>query len=285
MQPAVSIIVPCYKCETTIEETIHGLLEQTETDWECILVSDDGKSYLEFLADKGIRDDRIVEHPERSCGTGTVAPRNRGFDLVRGRFIADLDSDDIWKPDRLSRLVPLADRFGCAQDVLECFDITGPIGCSGPIDGTEAALHPDDVLTFDFPFHLVVRRDVAGDCWSPYDSWVPDVIRAVRLAERAPIQWLRAPLLKYRVSTSSMSQSLDGAARIDAAYEDVLRALDEGDGYRLAGPTEEVMAHGIARKKALNLRYMAEMKANPHPIPFIAWVLDRGVLGEQASTN
>ena len=50
MPPAASIIVPCYNCRETICETIDSVLAQTFTDWECILVSDDNTSYLDFLS-------------------------------------------------------------------------------------------------------------------------------------------------------------------------------------------------------------------------------------------
>ena len=131
MSPKVSVLIPCYNAEATIAETVEGLLAQTVTDWECILVSDDGTSYLDHLVACGIRDDRLIEHPERSHGTGTVAPRNRGMALVRGAYVADLDADDIWKPTRLERLLPLAEQHGCVQDILECFSDDGVIGWSG----------------------------------------------------------------------------------------------------------------------------------------------------------
>ena len=108
MSPAVSVLIPCYNAQATIVEAIDGLLAQTVEDWECILVSDDGTSYLDLLADHGIRDARLIEHPERTRATGTVAPRNRGMSLVQGACVADLDADDVWKPTRLERLIPLA---------------------------------------------------------------------------------------------------------------------------------------------------------------------------------
>ena len=136
--------------------------------------------------------------PERSYATGTVAPRNRGFSLVRGDFVADLDADDRWKPTRLERLLPLAEQHGCVQDILECFNGSGVMGYSGAPDGSGCLLDVAAVVTFDFPFHLVVRRDRAGTCWSAHDSWVPDVIRTMLLAAETPVCRLNEPLLEYR---------------------------------------------------------------------------------------
>ncbi len=283
MAPTVSIIIPCYRAEPTIRETIDGVLAQTLADWECILVSDDGVSYLDVLASQGVRDPRIVEHAERTRATGTVAPRNRGFSMVRGSYVADLDADDVWRPERLERLVPLAERHGCVQDVLECFDENSVLGFSGTPDDALGELGVQDVVAFDFPFHLVVRRDRAGSLWSPHDSWVPDVIRTMLLAADTPVAWLRAPLLRYRVSATSMSQSLDGSRKIDVAYDDVLTRLNEGDSFGLSPQDRAMARRGIERKKALNQRYMREMEGVAAPQPFIAWVLSGGHSGSPAS--
>jgi len=283
MSPKVSVLIPCYKAQATIAETIEGLLAQTVEDWECILVSDDGTSYLDHLAGCGIRDPRLIEHPERSNGTGTVAPRNRGMALVKGGYVADLDADDIWKPERLEHLLPLAEEHGCVQDVLECFSADGDIGWSGPPDGAVETLTPEGVVGFDFPFHLVVRRDRAGALWSPHDNWVPDVVRTLRFAVVEPVCWLREPLLRYRVSAASMSQSLDGAVRIDQAYTDILADLGAPGALGLSEGDRLTAADGFRRKRRLNRDYMEAVSDRPTPPPFLAWILAQGLSGVAVS--
>jgi len=283
MSPTVSVLIPCYNAKATIVETIEGLLAQTIEDWECILVSDDGTSYLDYLAGQGIRDARLSEHPERTQATGTVAPRNRGMSLVEGAYVADLDADDIWKPTRLERLLPLAEEHGCVQDVLECFSEDGVIGWSGTPDGSAELLAPEGVLSLDFPFHLIVRRELAGAIWSPYDSWVPDVVRTLRFAADKPVCWLHEPLLRYRVSGASMSQSLDGSVRIDRAYADILSDLDAPGAYGLSDAARHVAGQGVRRKQALNRRYMEAVSDLSDPPPFLAWILANGFSGVAVS--
>lgn len=279
MIPAVSIIVPCYNCRETIGEAIESVLAQTFSDWECILVSDDGTSYLDFLKAQGLGDPRLIEHPGRSYASGTVAPRNLGFSLARGGFIADLDADDAWKPERLERMLPLAEQHGCVQDILECFDATDILGYSGVPDGLTEPLDVASVLAFDFPFHLVVRRDRAGTEWSAHDSWVPDVIRTMGFAAEAPVCWLREPLLRYRVSVSSMSQSLAGSERIDQAYSDIVERLEHGDGFGLDCSARRAALDGFNRKQDLNRHYMEQVAGDAAPMPFIAWILANGYSG------
>jgi glycosyltransferase involved in cell wall biosynthesis len=277
--PTVSIIVPCYRAQATIGATIASVLAQTFDDWECILVSDDGQSYLEILEGLGLSDRRIVEHPERSNQTGTVAPRNRGLPMARGSFVADLDADDLWAPDRLEQLVPHAHRHGWVQDVLECFTEASPIGFSGKPDGTVQQVSPTGILEFDFPFHTIVRRDLLDDQWFWHDSWVPDVLRAYWLACRTPMCWVRVPTLKYRVGAGSMSQSIDGSRKIDAAYDDILSELKNGGFNRIATSDRAACASGFERKRQLNLRYMDAVRNEPDPQPFLEWILDRRISG------
>ena len=109
---------------------------------------------------------------------------------------------------------------------------------------------------------------MAGAVWSPYDSWVPDVVRTLRFAAENPVCWLHDPLLRYRVSGASMSQSLDGSAKIDGAYADVLSDLDVPGAYGLSDAARQVAGEGFRRKQALNQRYMeaASGVSDPPPI-------------------
>ena len=100
----VSIIVPVFRAKKYIAQTIGHVRAQTETDWELILVddkSDDGSAdEIRGIIDE-TGDDRIrlIECPENH---GAAYARNLGLDNARGRYIAFLDADDVWLPDRLS---------------------------------------------------------------------------------------------------------------------------------------------------------------------------------------
>jgi teichuronic acid biosynthesis glycosyltransferase TuaG len=97
----VSIITPVHNAYSHIEETIQSVLKQTFTDWELILIDD-------YSSDKGIhilnkyegRDSRIHLF-ENSHNLGAALSRNKGIEMAKGRFIAFLDSDDLWEPNKL----------------------------------------------------------------------------------------------------------------------------------------------------------------------------------------
>ena len=100
-KPEVSIITPAYKCAETILETYESIKNQTFSDWEWIVVEDHSpdNSY-EILKKLAFNDNRIVllQTPQNS---GTSIARNTGTDHARGKYIAFLDADDLWKPNKL----------------------------------------------------------------------------------------------------------------------------------------------------------------------------------------
>lgn len=273
MRPIVSIVVPCHRARDTLPETVESVLAQTFADWELILVSDDGADYLAELGEGGLRDSRIRQHPLRTLRRGHVAARNRGLGMARGLLVADLDADDLWRPERLAMLAPLAHRYGAAQDALECFDDRGVIGRYGPKDGRAAALSPALAACFDMPFHLVARRELAGNVWFPHASYAPDPVRAAVLAARSTLVWLGHAGLRYRVHGQSMSQSVSGGWRVDASYGDILHRLVQGDAYGLTAPHLIPVIAGFRRKLWLNRRHMALRRQDPATPPFVAWVL------------
>ncbi len=111
----ISVIVPTYNRKSTIGRAIESLLRQTYSDIEIVIVDDASKDGTEQYVRENFTDERI-RYERVSENAGADAARNRGLDLVRGEFVAFLDSDDELFPNALERLmVPLLDRsFGIA---------------------------------------------------------------------------------------------------------------------------------------------------------------------------
>ncbi len=96
--PTVSVIIPTFNRGWVIREAIDSVLNQTFGSFELIVV-DDGSTdnTLDILAEYK---DRITLIKQRNRGVS--AARNRGMDAASGRFIAFLDSDDLWLPQKLN---------------------------------------------------------------------------------------------------------------------------------------------------------------------------------------
>lgn len=103
-EPLVSVIVGVYNKERYVGECLQSVLAQTYPRFELIVV-DDASTDGSFAAIQKIQDDRlrIVRMPENSGHPGV--PRNRGIQLAQGKYLAFLDADDIWMPDKLEKQV------------------------------------------------------------------------------------------------------------------------------------------------------------------------------------
>jgi len=101
-KPLVSIIIPAYNHEKFIEAAVDSVLGQTVNDFELIVI-DDGSTDRTGEIVKGYKDTRLTYyHQENQDAYNTI---NRGLGLARGQYIAILNSDDVYTPDRLERLL------------------------------------------------------------------------------------------------------------------------------------------------------------------------------------
>jgi glycosyltransferase involved in cell wall biosynthesis len=101
--PTVSIITPTYNRSPLLKEAIAGVLGQTFTNFEWIILDDGSEDDTEQVV-KALNDERIVYH--RLEHTGHLPSlRNKGISLSKGEYIAFLDSDDTWMPGMLAALV------------------------------------------------------------------------------------------------------------------------------------------------------------------------------------
>ncbi|HEY7912328.1 MAG TPA: glycosyltransferase family A protein [Blastocatellia bacterium] len=106
--PAVSIIIPVYNAARFIGEALDSVFAQTFTDFEAIVVNDGSSDKKELeLAIEPYRE-RIVYIEQENRGVS--AARNSGIRAARGRYIALLDSDDIWEPEYLAVQVEALER-------------------------------------------------------------------------------------------------------------------------------------------------------------------------------
>lgn len=102
----VSVIIPAYKAQDYIAETIASVQAQDMPDWELIVIDDGSPDATGALVQRlAEQDARIVYH--RQDNAGVSAARNKGYSMSRGAYIAFLDADDLWLPDNLSAKIAL----------------------------------------------------------------------------------------------------------------------------------------------------------------------------------
>jgi glycosyltransferase involved in cell wall biosynthesis len=110
--PTVSVVLIFFNDERFLEEAIRSVLDQSYTDWELLLVDDGSDDTSTEIGRRyaSRQPDRIhyLEHPGHA-NRGPSAARNLGVRTARGAYVAFLDSDDVWLPEKLETQVGLLD--------------------------------------------------------------------------------------------------------------------------------------------------------------------------------
>ena len=111
----VSIITPNYNCARFIGQTIESVLSQTYRNWEMLIIDDCSTDNSVEIIEKQIKQDKRIKMFKTESNSGSpMKPRNIGIQNAQGRFIAFLDSDDLWLPDKLDSQLPLFDDVNAA---------------------------------------------------------------------------------------------------------------------------------------------------------------------------
>jgi len=198
--PVISVVIPTYNRGWILKEAIDSVLAQEFRDFELIVV-DDGSTdnTREILEAYGDRLGVI-----RQANAGVSAARNRGIGACRGRFIAFLDSDDLWLPQKLSRQVEFFDANpGAVICQTEEIWIRNGVRVnpkarhkkdSGMIFGRSVALclvSPSAVMMRRELFDAVGVFDEALPACEDYDLWL-------RIGCRYPVYLIQTPLIVKR---------------------------------------------------------------------------------------
>ncbi|GAB5563397.1 MAG: glycosyltransferase family 2 protein [Winogradskyella sp.] len=101
MQALVSIVTPMYNNETVIKETIKSVLNQTYADWELLLIDDASTDNTLDTAQREESKDSRITIFKNDKNEGAAVARNLGTEKAKGDFIAFLDADDLWLPNKL----------------------------------------------------------------------------------------------------------------------------------------------------------------------------------------
>ncbi len=223
--PRISVVIPTYNQADYLRDALKSVLAQTITDWEAIVVNnfsdDDTVAVAEGMNDPRIR---VVNFNNRGV---IAASRNKGISLASGEWIAFLDSDDLWTPDKLERCLAVAgldvDVIGHPETIVRNGMVVGRT-----VTGT-AALATYRSLLFRgnifSPTAILVRRSlldtVGGFAERPefvtaedYDLW----LRLAAVAARA--RFVDAALSQYTLHEGQASASIDRHLKANLAVLD-----------------------------------------------------------------
>lgn len=101
----VSIITPTYNCAEFIARTIDSVQAQTYQNWEMIIVDDRSQDHTKEIVKKYMKHDTRIQYHVLEVNSGAAIARTTAMKLAKGAYMAFLDSDDIWTPDKLERQI------------------------------------------------------------------------------------------------------------------------------------------------------------------------------------
>lgn len=113
-KPIVSIITPVYNSEKLIEKTINSVRNQSYTQFEMILVDDCSIDNSREIIKKIAEIDHRIRYIRLDQNSGAAVARNTGIKAAEGRYIAFLDSDDMWKKEKLTRQISFMEKNNVA---------------------------------------------------------------------------------------------------------------------------------------------------------------------------
>ncbi|WP_066351163.1 glycosyltransferase family 2 protein [Aliarcobacter skirrowii] len=114
MSDLVSIITPSYKSERFISQTIDSVLAQTYQKWEMIIVDDVSPDNSNKIIEEYCKKDSRIKLIKLEKNSGPAVARNRAIEEAQGRYIAFLDADDLWKPEKLEKQIMFMEEKNCA---------------------------------------------------------------------------------------------------------------------------------------------------------------------------
>lgn len=120
----VSIITPTYNCGQFIEETIKSVQAQTYADWEMIISDDCSTDDTREVIAPYLESDPRIKYICNEKNSGAAITRNNALKVAKGRWIAFLDSDDLWLPEKLERQVRFMEENGYAFSYHEYTEIS-----------------------------------------------------------------------------------------------------------------------------------------------------------------
>lgn len=220
-QNLVSIIMPAYNAEKFISEGIESVLSQTYKNWELLIVNDCSKDNTAKVVTKySQKDDRITLFNNEK-NSGPAITRNNAINGAKGRFLAFLDSDDVWLPEKLEIQISIMLDKGFVFTYTDYHRISE----DGIVSGRRINV-PDNLSYFQLlrntaittstvilDINAIGKIKMKETYYDDFTCWL-EIMKRGFTAYR-----INEDLLKYRVASSSVSRNkINSAIQVWKTY-------------------------------------------------------------------
>lgn len=217
-QELVSIIMAAYNSERTIESAIQSVQAQSYSDWELLVINDCSKDSTLAIVSKLADDDPRIRLLNNDSNSGVSITRKKGMENANGVWIAVLDSDDMWAPDKLEKQINLAHRTGAE------LIFTGSAFIDNDGNPINWQLHVPEKLPYKelLKQNLVsnssalVKKELYQQFYAIGDEMHEDFAIWLGITKTGRDAYgLDEPLLIYRLATASKSSNKVKAAKMN----------------------------------------------------------------------
>lgn len=214
--PEISVVIPAYNAADLLPDAIDSVLAQTYRDFEIIVVDDGSTDSTPQVMKRYTSNVRYI----RKENGGSASARNRGIQAAEGEYIALLDSDDLWLPEKLElQMEQFRSNPNLAWSYTDWYVSEVETG-RRTNRGSQTEVHPDgDVLCallgrlFIPPSSEVIRRDVFDEVGYYDESDLhltgEDWEFTLRVAARYPVGYVGHPLVEWRRHKRNKTKNMD----------------------------------------------------------------------------
>ncbi|MCH5190000.1 MAG: glycosyltransferase family 2 protein [Oscillospiraceae bacterium] len=206
MNDLVSIIMPSYNTAQYISDSIDSVLAQTYENWELIIVDDCSTDNTDEVISKYLSDGRI-KYFKNGTNSGAAVSRNTALREANGRWIAFLDSDDLWHPEKLEKQLAFMEENGFSFSYTNYFTIDENSNSLNTEVTGPKRISKTGMYNYCWPGCLTVMYDsnVVGLVQSPDIKKNNDYSMWLKVIEKADCYLLSECLAKYRKRANSIS--------------------------------------------------------------------------------
>jgi teichuronic acid biosynthesis glycosyltransferase TuaG len=205
--PLVSIITPSWNVERLIGETIASVQAQTFADWELLIADDCSTDSTAAVIESHAASDPRIKLIRQPRNGGPALARQAAIEQAQGRFIAFLDSDDLWLPAKLERQIAFAREHRAALSFTAFRRINEDGSVTGRLISVPASLTYDQLLrnTAIATLTALVDRDIAGPIEMKNEGYDDFCLWLSILKSGHVAYGLNEDLARYRVRGVSVS--------------------------------------------------------------------------------
>jgi len=222
----VSIVMPAYNAEKYIEQAIRSVIKQTYAEWELIVIDDGSKDDTATILAEFAKQDHRIRFLQNEKNKGVSYTRNRAVELAKGEWIAFLDSDDQWLPEKLEKQLALVDQY---PDMVVGYTASSFIDDVGEPYGY--IMPAIEKLTYDMLLcknlmscsSVIIRASIMKGIKMPNDKMHEDYFVWLTVLRKYGIAYgINEPLLIYRLCANSKSSNrLKSAKMLFQSYHAV----------------------------------------------------------------